>query len=150
MKVVIVILLLGLVSCTPKQRLDKLLTRHPYLAKNVTETVIDTNRITIPEVKHDTVTHITDTLIINKENLFVKTYYHRDSLYVFAKCRDTVIEVIDTVVVNNTIYEYTDPKSKKKWWEKLINSIWWIAILVLLGLYLPKIIKFVRRVFLRI
>lgn len=130
--VLISFLYLLLSSCTPKQRLDRLLYRHPYLGKTEWKdtTITDTVTFISKRVAVDTVSHIRDTLIIEKERLRTKVIVHKDSMFVFTESKEEKQKKIITRVipVPITVFEHTDPPLKKKipWW------VWVGGILIFL------------------
>ena len=142
------ILLILLVGCTPQQRLNRLLTKHSYLAKTIDSTIFDTTRVITKDVKVDTVTSLsgmrTDTFVINKENLWIKTIVHKDSIYVYGNCQSDTIEIIKKIKVPVKVFEYTDPK-KKKWWRVVLNNAWMLLFVVLAIWGLPKVWRIVKK-----
>jgi len=134
------ILLIGLlVSCSAQKRLNGFLHRHPELAKDVTKTIIDTTTIITKDVRVDTIHSISglrrDTLIINKENLTIRTFVYKDSIYVFGNCKSDTITVIDTltVPVRQFIYQPKTILDKIKNWSWLFVLIGLILVLILYG-----------------
>jgi len=131
MKTIRIILIgLILVGCSPQMRLNRILTKHPYLAKNVDSTFYDTTTVITKDVRLDTIHSInrTDTLIVTKENLTIKTYVHKDSIYVFGNCKSDTIEVVKTITVPTQIFNY----QKLTFWQK--SKGWLIPILIILGI----------------
>ncbi len=143
MKILFVILLVFLFSCSPQKRLNRLVKKYPELVKTDTITVRDTIRdtinVTTELVKLDTIfslNEIHDTITITKDNLTIR-YYHdtiHDSIYISGEC-DTIF----VKVPYERIVEYKVPCDKvivKKgisWWY------WFIIIMLILGiLYLVK------------
>jgi len=142
-KILFVILLVFLFSCSPQKRLNRLVKKYPELVKTDTITVRDTIRdtinVTTELVKLDTIfslNEIHDTITITKDNLTIR-YYHdtiHDSIYISGEC-DTIF----VKVPYERIVEYKVPCDKvivKKgisWWY------WFIIIMLILGiLYLVK------------
>lgn len=143
MKILFVILLAFLFSCSPQKRLNRLIKKHPELVKVdtivVRDTIRDTINVTTELVKLDTIfslNEIHDTITITKDNLTIR-YYHdtiHDSIYISGEC-DTIF----VKVPYERIVEYKVPCDKvivKKgisWWY------WFIIIMLILGiLYLVK------------
>ena len=54
-KTFFVVLLLALVACSPKARFTRLVEKHPYLLTIDSVEVLDTVRLTVEKVEHDTV-----------------------------------------------------------------------------------------------
>ncbi len=97
------LLLLTLISCSPKTRFTRLVEKYPHLLTIDSVQVIDTVRRTVEKVEHDTVfsqhfwTEITrDTLIIEKDRLKIEIFHDtiHDSVYVSGKCDTITIEKI--------------------------------------------------------
>lgn len=143
MKILFVILLAFLFSCSPQKKLNRLIKKHPELVKVdtivVRDTIRDTISIVTESVKTDTVFslyEVHDTITITKDNLTIR-YYHdtiHDSIYISGEC-DTIF----VKVPYERIVEYKVPCDKvivKKgisWWY------WFIIIMLILGiLYLVK------------
>jgi hypothetical protein len=142
-KILFVILLVFLFSCSPQKRLNRLVKKYPELVKTdtimVRDTIRDTINVTTELVKLDTIfslNEIHDTITITKDNLTIR-YYHdtiHDSIYISGEC-DTIF----VKVPYERIVEYKVPCDKvivKKgisWWY------WFIIIMLILGiLYLVK------------
>jgi hypothetical protein len=133
--VILLLLLMFCCGCTPQQRLNHLLDRHPYLAQKDTVKFTDTFEIEVPGVKVDSSIFIddarNDTIVIRKENMTIKTYYNRDTIYVSGEC-DTIRE---TRVVEKAIpYEkfiYKKPRDALTWYHWLAISLGIIGLIIL-------------------
>ena len=135
---------LFLVSCTPKQRLDRLLNRHPYLAKKETLTFIDTVEFITNKVQVDTITKLDhlrrDTFILEREHLKVKTIVYKDSIYIWGQCdKDTIYKIIEKQIPYDK-FEYHEVVKWKKWL--------WIIGISILGIILLYILVRIFRKFL--
>ena len=90
-----ILLVFFLVSCTGQRRLNRLLDRHPNLKEKEIVIVKDTISVMSPYVQNDTIFHFsslrTDTIVINKEQLSVRTWMVHDSVYLQAEC-DTIVQ----------------------------------------------------------
>lgn len=125
-------IMVSLSSCDPMRRAirkhDRLIERFPTLHKREFVTLRDTLRITIPEIKHDTVVHektLFDTVVIEKDRLKVKVYQIHDSIYIEGKCDSIYVEKIVEKKVPVIYY----PEKSNEW-----NWLWWILIgLFILG-----------------
>lgn len=145
MKAINIILIgLILVGCTPQQRLNRLLNKHPYLGVTKDSTIYDTTRVVTKDVKVDTITSIEglrrDTMIINRENLWIKTIVHKDSIYVFGNCESDTIEVTKEIKVPVQMFTY----EKKTFWSKLGNRFFWLILMAMIILGAIFIIKLFR------
>jgi len=106
-------------SCTPTQRLNRLITKHPYLA----QTSIDT--MYIPDIRYDT------TIVLEKDTAGLSTFL--DSLFesipdtckpIIKILKEPIIKYVDRMVVltDTAEYEYmaiTDSTS-----AKLLIKVW--------------------------
>ena len=125
------LILIGLIlaGCTPQQRLNRLLNRHPYLGVTKDSTIFDTTRVITKDVRVDTVTSIEgirrDTMIINRENLWIKTIVHKDSIYVFGNCKSDTIEVTKEIKVPVQMFTY----EKKTFWSRFGNKFFWLLLI---------------------
>ncbi len=134
------LLLLTLISCSPKTRFTRLVEKYPHLLTIDSVQVIDTVRLTVEKVEHDTVfsqhfwTEITrDTLIIEKDRLKIEIFHDtiHDSVYVSGKCDTITIEKIIERKIPVKYYEKT-PK-----WKQLLNKVFYFSLIlaILYGLY---------------
>ena len=119
------LLLLTLISCSPKARFTRLVEKHPHLLTTDSVEVVDTVKIVVEKVEHDTIfsrhffTEIRkDTLVIQKDRLTVEIFHDtiHDSIYVSGKCDTITIEKIIERKIPVKYYEKT-PK-----WKQLINK----------------------------
>lgn len=105
----IVILLILLQSCTPAQRLGRLVSKHPELVG--TDTVYKQDTTIIESVRADSTfifSHVTDTFYMDKERLHVKVVRYNDTIQVFGECAtDTIIKqiMVQTNEINPVIKE---------------------------------------------
>jgi hypothetical protein len=96
--IVLIATLIG--SCTPQKRLNRLVKKHPHLAKIDTVKVVDTVTVMVPGIRADTnmtkatfLAALKDTIILQKEQLTVKIYEYRDSVFIEGSC-DTVYKTV--------------------------------------------------------
>lgn len=92
----IVILLILLQSCTPAQRLGRLVSKHPELVG--IDTIYKQDTTIIEAVRADSTfifSHVTDTFYMDKDRLHVKIVRYNDTIQVFGECAtDTIIKEI--------------------------------------------------------
>ena len=135
MKIILYIILsIGLLSCSPKQRFNRFVKNHPWLLTTDTliikDTIRDTIRITIPEVRVDTVVKVDqlyDTVTITKDRLKVKVWRVDDKVYINGKC--------DTVFIEKPYEKIIERKIPVKYYEK-DNKMWLYRILGILFIFL--------------
>ena len=107
---------------------------HPWLLTTDTliikDTIRDTIRITIPEVRVDTVVKVDqlyDTVTITKDRLKVKVWRVDDKVYINGKC--------DTVFIEKPYEKIIERKIPVKYYEK-DNKMWLYRILGILFIFL--------------
>jgi len=136
---ILIFILLGcyaLSSCSPQKRLNRLVAKHPELIQNDTISFVDTVTFTTEKVHLDTLTSLhsitQDTLIINKENLTIKTFYNyqTDSIYISGQC-DTIF-AIKVVEHQIPVEKYVMTESKPQWTKLLWGIIIGLAFTILL------------------
>jgi hypothetical protein len=133
-------------ACSPQQRINRIVKNHPEVLVKDTIVFEDTVTFTTKRVEVDTVTSLTsiskDTLIIEKENMTIRTYYNyeTDSVYIYGQCDTIYMEkiireeiLVDTIVV--------DPDSFMNWKD--------IILYILLGNFIAACIYFFIRLYLR-
>jgi hypothetical protein len=132
------ILSLIIISCSPQRRFDRLIKKNPWLLTKDTlfikDTIRDTIRINIPEVRVDTVVEyidLFDTIYIEKEQLKVKVWMDRyNKVYIQGKC-DTVyiIKPYEKIVERKIPIRYYE---KTPWYKALLNNVIGIFLSLLL------------------
>ena len=144
MKFIALLALLLLFACSPKTRFTRLIEKHPELLTIDSVSVIDTVRVIVPKVEHDTVfsnhffTEIRkDTLVIQKDRLTIEIYHDtiHDSIYVSGKCDTLTIEKIIERKIPVKYYEKT-PK-----WKQLLNNLIYLVLVIALLYGLYKLLK---------
>lgn len=143
----IFIIALFLVACSPQVRFDRLIKRHPWLLTKdtlfVKDTIRDTIRITVPEVKVDTVVEqetLYDTIFLEKDQLKVKVWMDREKkVYIQGKC-DTVyiVRPYEKIVERKIPVMYYE---KTPWYKKLLNNIIGILLSLLVVYITYRIIR---------
>lgn len=118
-----------LVGCSPERRISNILRKHPHLKS--LDTVAVNDSFFIPKVEHDTVISIhtirgRDTVIIHKDRLTQKIFYHDSLIYLSARCdADTVVKTIK-VPVEPIRIETVKPFP---WWFWLLCGFGVLALL---------------------
>lgn len=143
----LLILSLIIISCSPQRRFDRLIKKNPWLLTKDTlfikDTIRDTIRINIPEVRVDTVVEyvdLFDTIYIEKEQLKVKVWMDRyNKVYIQGKC-DTVyiIKPYEKIVDRKIPIRYYE---KTPWYKTLLNNIIGIFLSLLLVYFTYLIIR---------
>jgi len=124
----IIIIVLGclLVSCSANWHVKRAIKKDPTILEIDTVRVKDTVRFITEYVEKDTVFRLTsDTVILQKDNLVVRHFYHNDSVYLQGEClEDTIWQIrevkvpIERVVVNDPLFP--------RWL--------WIVLVIIVGL----------------
>lgn len=142
-----IIILLIIYSCSPQRRFDRLIKRHPWLLTKdtlyVKDTIRDTIRITIPEVRVDTVVDyktLFDTVYLKNDRIDVKVWADKDNkVYIQGKCDTVYIEKPYEKIVERKIpiryYERTP------WYKKVLNVVIGILLSLLLVYITYRIIR---------
>jgi hypothetical protein len=139
MKAITIILLMLLISCSPKTRFTRLIEKHPELITTDSITIHDTVRVVVPEVKVDTVVKVNDlldTIYIEKEQLKVKVWMKGDDVFIEGKC-DTVY--IDKIIERRIPVRYYE---KTPEWKRLLNNL--LPILVIFAI-VYFVYRFIRK-----
>lgn len=133
-------IVLIIVSCSPSNRLEHLLSHHPELMTKDTLTFRDT--IIIPETKADTfilINSLTDTVYLNKDNLQITLKRVHDTLYIQGKCKG------DTIYIERKIPVERIKLVKSDKLDNLITKLPWLITglisLIILTIFLIHKLK---------
>ena len=139
MKKLIFLSLVILASCTPQQRLNRLIGKHPYLAnaivKDTVLTVVETDTVFVPDRSIDTFFSTSvDTFTVTDSGVTVTLikYIDRWSLKTIVKA-DTIIYK-DTVKIayKDTVASFTvEPVKTSDIWKWRKQGALWLFILIL-------------------
>ena len=129
--VIIIISLIVLCSCTPQQRINRILYKHPHLLKSSLDTLKITDTLRIENTIHDTTTifnRVDSTIIINNEKIFAK--------YIFDTITKEIYHHIECK--GDTIYYYKEvPFEVEKiiYQEKPNYYSYLIIVAIIFGLF---------------
>ena len=131
MRTLLIILSLSLfVGCVNQRSVGRWIKNNGGLVHVDSSFVVDTLKYITNKVETDTVFSIfrTDTMVIRKDNLTVKTYIYKDSIYVYGKCDTDTVTIIQERWVGNTL----TIDEKRNWFEKnwLILCLFSVLILI--------------------
>lgn len=139
----IIIILIGLFySCSPQTRFNRLIKKHPYLLETDSISFIDTVKVEVPKVIHDTIIkehffhEITrDTLVLQKERLTVKIFHDtiKKDVFIQGECDTITLEKVIERTIPVKYYE------KTPFWKKTVN--WLVLIALIYGAY--RLFKFI-------
>jgi len=142
-----IIILIIIYSCSPQRRFDRLIKRNPWLLTKdtlyVKDTIRDTIRINVPEVRVDTVVEykeLFDTIYLEKEQLKVKVWMDREKkVYIQGKC-DTVyiVKPYEKIVERKIPIRYYE---RTPWYKKVLNVVIGILLSLLLVYITYRIIR---------
>jgi hypothetical protein len=142
-----IVFILLIISCSPQRRFDRLIRKHPELLTKdtliVKDTIRDTIRLNVPEVRVDTVVEyidLFDTIYIEKEQLKVKVWMDRElKVYIQGKC-DTVyiVKPYEKIVERKIPIRYYE---KTPWYKVLLNNIIGIFLSLLLVYFTYRLMR---------
>lgn len=136
-KILLLIIPILLVSCSPTARLARLVKKHPELVKS--DTIFKADTTILEAVKTDTafVNQITkDTIRITKDNLIIKYFNRGDTVFLSGEVKaDTIVKLIP-VKINSV--NPIETKSNTDWWVIIVIIIGMIIILLLIKKILGK------------
>jgi hypothetical protein len=121
------LLIVLLLSCSPINRHARIVKKFPYVHTIDSIRLIDTIKINTTKIEIDTIVSyndLIDTVFLNKENLKVKVYTVKDSIYIFGKC-DTIF--IDKIIERKIPIKYYKTKNSLN-----TTLLLWLIVLVLI------------------
>lgn len=134
----LLICLLIFASCSPENRIARILKNNPSLVK--TDTIFRKDTLYTKGDWKDSVFNYfqTDTILLKQDKLTIKYFYNHDStIYLQGKCAPDTIYRNIPIQVNSVNIE-----QNLTWWDKtriwLFSNWWWIALIVLLIRWIVK------------
>ncbi len=131
MKILIPILLI-LSSCATQRSVERYIKKNGGTIHVDSTFVTDTLTFITNKVFTDSVfsTHTQDTVVIRKDNLTIKTYVYKDSIYVYGECDTDTVTIIQDRWVGNTL----TLEESKNWFEKnwLILIMFTVLIVIVI------------------
>lgn len=131
-KIILITLPLILFGCSASYHIKKAIAKDPSILEKDTIVFTDSVHVVTKEVTHDSVFQVSkDTVVIKKDKLTIKHFYHNDSVWIYGECAsDTIVkwkkfEVVDEKIVYN-----------ESWFPKWM---WWIIGILVLLFILKKI-----------
>jgi hypothetical protein len=136
----IILISLLFISCSPQERLNRLITRHPELSQK--DTVIVRDTVVVENYNYDTTTIIRlhdTTTVINNERVVLKYYYDtlREVIHHDVECLGDTVYIETLVPVEKAVFR------ELSWWEKYKEFIYIGLFLILVLIILKKIGKIV-------
>ena len=134
----IILISLLFISCSPQERLNRLITRHPELSQK--DTVIVRDTVVVENYNYDTTTIIRlhdTTTVINNERVVLKYYYDtlREVIHHDVECLGDTVYIETLVPVEKAVFR------ELSWWEKYKEFIYIALVLLLVLIVLKKIGK---------
>jgi hypothetical protein len=138
LKIVFSILIFLCFSCSPQQRLQRLIKKNPDLLQLDTIRIIDT--VIIESYNYDTLTTFVfsdTTTVINNEKVILKYYYDtlRQEIHHYIEC------VGDTIIKEKIIQIETVVFKELSWWEQYRTVILILSLIVGVLFVLKKLGK---------
>lgn len=114
MRYLIIILLLS--SCSANWHIKRAVKKDPSILVKDTIVVTDSIHVVTEKISHDSIFKVSkDTVILQKDKLTIKHYYHNDSVYIYGECEsDTIIRFKELKVPYEKIV-YKDKNSLPVW-----------------------------------
>lgn len=134
-RILFLLILVNIFSCSPEKRLGRLVKNHPELISRDTIFRVDTTIVN--GVQHDTIfknTITRDTLVIKDHQLTIKYFNDGKTTYLKGIC-DTVWAIKEIPIQVNSIEAKI---SNEKWWEKGLKYINLLILAVLLILLFKR------------
>ena len=134
----IVLISLLFVCCSPQERLNRLITKHPDLVQQDTLIIRDT--VVVENYHYDTTTIIKlhdTTTVVNNERVILKYYYDtlREVIHHEVECLGDTVYTEKLITVEKAVFR------ELSWWEKYREFIYIGLILIFVLMILKKIGK---------
>lgn len=125
-------ILLILSSCVTQKGVERYIKKNGGIVNVDSTFVVDTLTYITEKIHTDSVfsTHTKDTVIMRKDNLTIKTYVYKDSIYVYGECDTDTVTIIQERWVGNQL----SIEEKTNWFERnwLILVLFSVLILLLI------------------
>ena len=134
----IILISLLFICCSPQERLNRLITKHPELLQK--DTIIVRDTVVVENYNYDTTTIIRShdtTTVINNERVVLKYYYDtlREVIYHEVECLGDTVYIETLVPIEKAVFR------ELSWWEKYKEFIYISLVLLLVLIVLKKIGK---------
>ena len=134
----IILISLLFICCSPQERLNRLITKHPELSQK--DTIIVRDTVIVQNYNYDTTTIIKlhdTTTVINNERVILKYYYDtlREVIYHDVECLGDTVYTEKLITVEKAVFR------ELSWWEKYKELIFIGLILIFVLMILKKIGK---------
>ncbi len=136
----IILISLLFICCSPQERLNRLITKHPELSQK--DTIIVKDTVVVENYNYDTTTIIRlhdTTTVINNERVVLKYYYDtlREIIHHDVECLGDTVYIETLVPVEKAVFR------ELSWWEKYKEFIYIGLVLILVLMILKKLGKIV-------
>ena len=136
----IILISLLFICCSPQERLNRLITKHPQLLER--DTIIVRDTIVEENYNYDTTTIIRlhdTTTVINNERVILKYYYDtlREIIHHEVECLGDTVYIETLVPIEKAVYK------ELSWWQKYKEFIYIGLFLILVLIILKKLGKII-------
>ena len=136
----IILISLLFICCSPQERLNRLITKHPELSQK--DTIIVRDTVVVENYNYDTTTIIRlhdTTTVINNERVVLKYYYDtlREIIHHDVECLGDTVYIETLVPIEKAVYK------ELSWWQKYKEFIYIGLFLILILIILKKLGKIV-------
>ena len=136
--VLLIVFLIGVISCSPQQRLQRLIKKNPQLIQLDTIRIIDT--VVIESYNYDTLTNFVfsdTTTVINNEKVILKYFYDtlKKEIHHYVEC------IGDTIIKEKVIQVEKVVFKELSWWEQYKTIILILSLIVGVLFILKKLGK---------
>jgi hypothetical protein len=136
----IILISLLFICCSPQERLNRLITKHPELLQK--DTIIVRDTVVVENYNYDTTTIIRShdtTTVINNERVVLKYYYDtlREVIYHEVECLGDTVYIETLVPIEKAVFR------ELSWWEKHKEFIYIGLFLILVLIILKKLGKII-------
>jgi len=136
----IILISLLFVCCSPQERLNRLITKHPQLLER--DTIIVRDTVVVENYNYDTTTIIRlhdTTTVINNERVVLKYYYDtlREVIHHDVECLGDTVYIETLVPIEKAVFK------ELSWWQKYKEFIYIGLFLILILIILKKLGKIV-------
>jgi len=136
----IILISLLFICCSPQERLNRLITKHPELSQK--DTIIVRDTVVVENYNYDTTTIIKlhdTTTVINNERVVLKYYYDtlREIIHHDVECLGDTVYIETLVPIEKAVFR------ELSWWEKYKEFIYIGLVLILVLFVLKKLGKIV-------
>ena len=131
--IIALFIIICLASCVNQRSVARWIDKNGGLVTIDSTHYIDSIEFITQRTEVDTVfsIHRTDTMIIRKDNLTIKTFVYKDSIYVYGEVEaDTVIKIVDRWIPNQLSIDKPAERFRLMDWVHLIVAAFILLLLI--------------------